>query len=318
LGEAFRGFQPVQFNRFKVVVNVLIDTSGSVVTKMNFIQNALDSFIRALGAGTMVQIGYFAGDDKPQIIQSFTASTDALLSAVARNASTIKDFSTDLYSNIIQGVTDLQALQPSPNSGEFYQKVLVLFTDGKDEAGRATRAVALKALDSIPSLLRYTIGLDSRDGTLDSEFLLEVGRNGNFPIGDIQELTSAFRLLAMRFTLIPHQYYVFGYCTAKRFSNLDGANNAHTLRVTYQANTTGANNPYVEFSFVAPKTSTCSAETIFPCDGACSSALSKTDTINPCTDEVNTPTRTSAALFVHHVSLPVFLVALICFYVCLI
>jgi len=129
-----------------VSVGILLDTSGSMVDKLDEAEDGLRHFINTLQPED--EIFLFVFHDTPRLVQDFTSDR----AAFSRTLGTLRaDGATALYDVIAAGLTKIRA-------GRHRKKALLLITDGNDTASSLS-------LDRVMELARrsqvliYSLGI---------------------------------------------------------------------------------------------------------------------------------------------------------------
>ena len=129
-----------------VSVGILVDTSGSMDTKIPQARLAISNFVRDLNPQDDVFL--FAFSDRPFLLQPFTTNHDAVLSRLAL----LHAFGrTALYDVILDGLIMV-------SRGRYDKKALLVVTDGMDTASASElQQVVLQARRQ--GVLIYSIGI---------------------------------------------------------------------------------------------------------------------------------------------------------------
>ncbi|MGH7948113.1 MAG: VWA domain-containing protein [Candidatus Binataceae bacterium] len=122
--------RPIEFFRqdtdTPVSVGILVDTSGSMATKIPQARMAIAQFVRGLNSGDDVFMFAFSGH--PFLLQPFTTNHSLIL----RRLNLLHAYGqTALFDVILQG---LQMVQ----QGRYDKKALLVVTDGQDTASRSS------------------------------------------------------------------------------------------------------------------------------------------------------------------------------------
>jgi len=201
--------------RVPVALGILIDNSGSMLPKRAKVNEAALQLVDASQQEDRVFVVNF-GDDA-FLDQDYTQDISKLRAALERVET---KGSTALYDAIIAAVDHLNQTSP------LQKKVLLVVTDGRDNASRATFQDVLHKLQSKNGPVLYTIALEQneRDGDRQSLVTLceQTGGTAFFPssLDEVQSIASA---IAQDI----RSQYVIGY----RSSNPHTTGVYHTIRV---------------------------------------------------------------------------------------
>ncbi len=201
--------------RVPVALGILIDNSGSMLPKRAKVNEAALQLVDASQQEDRVFVVNF-GDDA-FLDQDYTQDVSKLRAALERVET---KGSTALYDAIIAAVDHLNPTSP------VQKKVLLVVTDGRDNASRATFQDVLRKLQSKNGPVLYTIALEQneRDGDRQSLITLcgQTGGTAFFPssLDEVQSIASA---IAQDI----RSQYVIGY----RSSNPHTTGVYHTIRV---------------------------------------------------------------------------------------
>lgn len=105
-------------------VGILFDTSGSMIDKIEGVQDAVRHFVRSVAPGDEIFLIRFSDD--AELVQDFTDDRQRILRAVERLE---PQGSTALYEAVLLGLQKV-------NSGKNRKRALLLLTDGNDTASR--------------------------------------------------------------------------------------------------------------------------------------------------------------------------------------
>ncbi|MDP1827034.1 MAG: VWA domain-containing protein [Archangium sp.] len=232
--------------RFRLYSVVLLDLSGSMLRSGDFPQlqvaatRYLDEALAAGGDGHRIALMTFDGREQPQPLVPFTSDRAALqrgldsLSATECSASSdcaafserrtcagwrCVDDSTNLNGAIVSTLGTLDA-ELAQSDVTWRDGAVVLFTDGTDQAARASAAAAQEAVLRSAQHV-FTIGLG---GEVDERALEGLGKDGYWPVAKADQLDAAFVEIAGRVAGLANRFYVLEYCSPKR-------NGTHTLKV---------------------------------------------------------------------------------------
>jgi hypothetical protein len=238
--------------KFRLYSVVLLDLSGSILRSGDFpaLQRAageyLDTVMTGAGDGQHVQLMTFDGRAEPQVLVPFTADLPSLRAGLA-SLSNVEcatsaqcagfvdrrtcagwrcvDDSTNLNGAVVQSLAVLDA-QLAASTVPWRDGALVLFTDGTDQAARATTTDAVEAVRRSAQHV-FSVGLG---GEIDAEALRAMGKDGTWPVAKAEELGTAFGEIARRVANLANRFYVLEYCSPKRSGK-------HQLKVIATAET---------------------------------------------------------------------------------
>ncbi len=193
---------------------LLLDVSGSVGSHLKELRAAATAFVEQLPAQHEVALYTFAGNRA--LIQDFTSDKVALVEAIQRILP--GGGSTDLYGTIIEGLSRWDEAYSFAGIETGY---LVVFTDGFDQAGMATRDAAISKRDHEGKRI-FAVGLG--DG-VDTESLEKLGNAGYRHIQEPAELTAAFANIRRIIASTGESIYWLNYASPKR------SGGTHTLSV---------------------------------------------------------------------------------------
>ncbi len=222
---------------------LLLDLSGSILRSGSLpsLQDAARRYLDAVLSqpGTQVAVWTFDGRATPQVLADFGTPTDQLHAALdglaqvqcqsdadcanvpgAASCAAFRcvDDSTNLYGAVMAGVSALDARTPSAT---FRNAALVAFTDGADEAARASLSDAQTKVQSSPTHV-FTVGLGPM---VDQAALNALGKDGYFPASDAKQLADAFGQVATQVESLAGRDYELVYCSPKRSGH-------HTVSIT--------------------------------------------------------------------------------------
>jgi VWFA-related protein len=201
--------------RVPVALGILIDNSGSMLPKRAKVNEAALQLVDASQQEDRVFVVNF-GDDA-FLDQDYTQDVSKLRAALERVET---KGSTALYDAIIAAVDHLNQTSP------LQKKVLLVVTDGRDNASRATFQDVLHKLQSKNGPVLYTIALEQNEREGDRQSLVtlceQTGGTAFFPssLDEVQSIASA---IAQDI----RSQYVIGY----RSSNPHTTGVYHTIRV---------------------------------------------------------------------------------------
>ncbi len=206
---------------------LLLDLSGSVLkgdalprvkdASINYIQNVMPDSTDGDYRAKEMAVYWFDGEESIHVLAPFTNDKDALIDSVRSITSDISnDNSTNLNGAVIQGLIQLEnriALQTQEQSLST-AGMMVVFSDGVDQAGRATEDAAISTVKSLSSQYSvYTVGLGAG---VDQGFLNKIGKDGFIFVSDSFDLNQAFLTMAQNFEKKADSYIVLEYCSLKR------------------------------------------------------------------------------------------------------
>jgi len=142
--------RPIEFFRqdlnTPVSVGILVDTSGSMTTKLRQARTAIAEFVRDLNDRD--DIFLLAFSSKPFLLQPFTTNH----SLVMRRVFILRAYGqTALFDAIVQGLRYVQ-------HGLYDKKALLVITDGMDNSSRAALALVIQEARRF-GVLVYSIGI---------------------------------------------------------------------------------------------------------------------------------------------------------------
>jgi Ca-activated chloride channel family protein len=203
-----------------VAMGIVIDNSGSMREKRNKVNQAVLNLIRASNRDDEIFVVNFSQD--PYLDQDFTANVDLLEQALHKLSSA---GSTALYDAIIASAVHLK------NNNRIDRKVLLVITDGRDNASQETLQQATRRLQQENGPTLYAIGLMSDEmqqsgvNALQS-FADSTGGVAFFPRG-LDEVDDITKTVARDI----RSQYTIGY----KPSNPRQNSNYRAIRVTAQA-----------------------------------------------------------------------------------
>lgn len=226
--EAARKIQPNE-QVFDYNIMLLLDLSGSVLSSQNLtsLKSAAKSFIDEIvpetgspSAGAIkVEIWWFDGSENIKQLQPITANTTTLKTAIDNISPNMSsDNSTNLYGAVIQSVTiATQRLNQTRQLDKIGSNAVVIFTDGTDQANRASKGQALEAVSKADKdIAFYTIGLG---GEIDEAVLRSIGKTSFVSAINIGELLDRFREIGDLINGRANSFYLLEYCSPKRSGN---------------------------------------------------------------------------------------------------
>ncbi|MEZ4524732.1 MAG: VWA domain-containing protein [Desulfobacterales bacterium] len=212
---------------------LLLDLSGSILgsESLGSLKTAAKAFVNAVmpeknsaSSGEMkLAIHWFDGAADTHLLVSSTDDPGVLIKGIDSIDGEIStDSSTNLYGAVLKGV-DLAKNAVKNSSVTVSAGSLVIFTDGRDQAGRKTKEEAVKAVNSAEDNISiYSIGLGSE---IDKEILETLGREGFVWADNIDDLYVKFEEIATAIRADVNSHYLFEYCSPKRKGQ-------HELKIT--------------------------------------------------------------------------------------
>ncbi|WP_020533436.1 vWA domain-containing protein [Flexithrix dorotheae] len=203
---------------------LVLDLSGSVLqTSLTELKAATTSFIEEIVPvaesdeyGELeMQIMWFDGGANLNTLVPFTKDRSTLISGVENITEDLSnDNSTNLNGAVIESVDIMESI--IGQSGSIVRiGSIALFTDGTDQAGRRTKADALKEVANAQNkgITMNTIGLG---GSIDESTLMAFGPDGFFFAQNVNELGPKFKEAARIIRDEVNSTYLFQYCSPKR------------------------------------------------------------------------------------------------------
>lgn len=196
---------------FNLQTVLMLDNSLSIgESNLEFIKEAAKFFVRNKIPKMEVSVNVFA--DGREMIQDFTTDTAALLTAIdAINLTNIPG--TDLYTAAIEG---LQQWNDTYSLTDINQGFMLLFTDGRDLAGRntLTDVLTLRGNKQV-----YTVGVELNPNDFDRNALELIGNAGTFIDSDFTNLTTRFEEVKEQLESFSNSFYWLNYSSASRSEN---------------------------------------------------------------------------------------------------
>jgi hypothetical protein len=251
----------------EVFASLVIDMSASTVPLLQNVVASAKAFVTNLQVTkklpVQIDIQLFAGDAALTEWQGPTLDTDTLLArldALASYSPTDRS-STNLNGAVVAGLERLAVTEDQFRTrnygGAFTIGYLVLFTDGRDTAGRVTADAAAKVVNASPDQV-VAAGMQSVE--YDPSALEKLAPGGLITAANVGQLSTAFAAVANRMEGQIHRFYLLGYCSPKRA----GASNSVAVRVVGATPRSDASYAFNATAF-APG---CSADTFSTiCDG---------------------------------------------------
>jgi Ca-activated chloride channel family protein len=212
--------------RVPVALGILIDNSGSMLPKRAKVTEAALQLVDASQPADRVFVVNFG--ETAFLDQDYTADVDKLRAALDRVETR---GSTALYDALVGAVDHLNQTSP------LQKRVLLVVTDGRDNASQATFEEVLRKLQSKNGPVLYTIALDMNEKNEESErngrrdqvdrrslrtLSEQTGGTAFFP-SSLDEIQSIARAIARDI----RSQYVIGY----RSSNPHGPGSYHSIQV---------------------------------------------------------------------------------------
>lgn len=201
---------------------LVLDLSNSVLSEsLQELKSASVSFIRNVMPFTpnpsyQMAIYWFNGEDELHELQGFTSEQNTLTAAIEGITADIsQDPSTDLYGAVLKA-TDIAHQERMAAEAEdiIAASSVVLFTDGRDQAGRYSRDEALNAVKNANENITYfSIGLGSE---IDEAVLINIGKTSSVFAGNKDELEATFNEISEAVGGQARSFYLFEYCSPKR------------------------------------------------------------------------------------------------------
>lgn len=133
-------------DRVPMSVGVLFDTSGSMMDKIEGVQDAVQHFVRSMGPSDEIFLVRFS--DNAELVQNFTNDRLLILRAIERLE---PEGSTALYEAVLLGLQNM-------NSGKNRKRALLLLTDGNDTASSVKFSDVL-TLARKSEMIIYALGI---------------------------------------------------------------------------------------------------------------------------------------------------------------
>lgn len=225
--------------KFRTYSMVLLDLSGSILRSGSF--NALkdaallyvDRVLATQGESQRIALYTFDGRAAVVPLVEFTNDATALRNGILSLSKPecetsaqcaafpdrktcagwlCVDDSTNLNGALVQGLERLdRELRVDPTI-QYKDGALVLFTDGRDQAGRVQTSEVSSKLSLSKSHV-FTIGLG---GESDEKSLKAFGKDGYQPAADAGQLSAAFDAIASKVVGLANRFYLLQYCSPKR------------------------------------------------------------------------------------------------------
>lgn len=133
-------------DRVPVSVGIVFDTSGSMVDKIDEVQDAVIHFVETTNPDDDIFLMRFSSD--VSLVEDFTGDRKLLRRAISRLS---PGGSTALYEAIAEGLQHLQA-------GKHKKKALLLITDGNDTSSTVTLKEAVATAQQSEAII-YALGI---------------------------------------------------------------------------------------------------------------------------------------------------------------
>jgi Ca-activated chloride channel homolog len=188
------------FNRtnLPIALSLLIDTSASMESRMQFAQDAAVGFARKLRPQDLAQVVDF--DSRVEVLQDFTSRIDDLERAIR---ATSAGGSTSLNNALYISLKELAKLKPR-SADEVRRRAIIVLSDGEDTSSLVSYEEVLE-LAKRSEISIYTIALQSKDapqtkGFREAEFTLrqfaqETGGRAFFPLR-VEDLKDVYGRIA--------------------------------------------------------------------------------------------------------------------------
>jgi hypothetical protein len=208
---------------------LLVDMSGSITGsgQADSLVDAAKSFSDRVGKTQKVGVYAFDGEAKLHSVVPFTEAQGQVQGGLeGLRKYKPKDPSTNLNGAVIEALRELHgSLDKDRKPLKF--GTLVLFTDGTDQAHRATRDELKKELgdDRYRDYEMFAIGVGAE---IDKGLLGDVGRDGTELASDQNKVKEAFDKMAARIEAHTKRFYLLSYCTPARQGDHEVTVEAHT------------------------------------------------------------------------------------------
>jgi hypothetical protein len=196
---------------------LLVDVSGSVTEagQADALVDAAKQFSDRVGKMQKVGVYAFDGDTKLHSVVPFTEAQGQVQGGLeGLRKYKAKDPSTNLHGAVIEALRELKASLDKDHKPLKFG-TLVLFTDGTDQAARATRDDMKRELgdDKYKDYEMFAIGVGAE---IDKGLLGTVGRDGTELASDKNKVKEAFDKMAARIEAHTKRFYLLSYCTPAR------------------------------------------------------------------------------------------------------
>jgi len=194
-----------------IAVELLIDVSGSMTSRLDEAKRAAVQFVRLMGPRDLARITQF--DEKVTPLSDFS-SDKALLEASINKVKV--GGATALHNAIWTALADLQALKATEDKqkeSEQRHRAIIVLSDGDDTASAIAPDEVMSRARTVDALI-YSLSLDRQNGrpVTDSPsavFLRELANQtgGNLFFTEVSDLQKQYRQLADEL----RRQYVLGY-----------------------------------------------------------------------------------------------------------
>jgi uncharacterized protein YegL len=208
---------------------LLVDMSGSITEsgQADTLVEAAKSFADRVGKTQKVGVYAFDGEAKLHSVTPFTEAQGQVQGGLeGLRKYKPKDPSTNLHGAVIEAVRELKSSLDKDHKPLKFG-TLVLFTDGTDQAHRASLDDMKKELgdDKYKDYELFSIGVGAE---IDKNLLGTVGRDGTELASDKNKVKEAFDKMAARIEAHTKRFYLLSYCTPARDGQHDVEIEAHT------------------------------------------------------------------------------------------
>lgn len=208
---------------FIVDLLVLVDVSGSVESKISIVKQSLASFVKTLqdksaGKTVRVSIRTFDGSAETKEIIGFTPIDQ--VSSKIELIQAGEDRSTNLHGAIVEAAKIITTHEVAGDAHpSLKKKGFIVFTDGKDQAARATIAEANRALSTIKTAADFVYGVAVEGETYGQSFLSSFGlKDRDYYLVDrnFTNLGLKFSAIVENLDAMARSYRVARICSPKR------------------------------------------------------------------------------------------------------
>ncbi|WP_394837255.1 VWA domain-containing protein [Pendulispora rubella] len=193
---------------------LLIDMSGSVSGDPDAVKTLVDAataFTDRVEKTHKVAVYTFDGSPEIHAVAPFGSPGGAKGAIRGLLSYKPQDPSTNLNGAVVKGLTELdRALAHAEHPMRF--GTLVVFSDGQDRAGRATKDEMKKAIKDRKYEI-FAIGLGKE---MQESELKDIGRSGTSRTDNKQEVVKSFDDIAQRIEASTKSYYLLSYCSPSR------------------------------------------------------------------------------------------------------
>lgn len=196
---------------------IALDLSGSIQRsglKHTMVQGAR-LFVKNLVPTHHVAVFGFDGRTDLVPYSPFTDNIEDLTRALDRvETAVLVDDSTNLNGAIVSALRILDRTVEAEEEDRYSiaRGSLVIFTDGKDQAGRVGRAEAEQAIEKSPhAVFAIQAGSETDEDMLDA-----IGKTGQFTATDPEAVLSAFDKVSVALGARARENYVVSYCSPAR------------------------------------------------------------------------------------------------------